>query len=180
MMRRKGSFTVGLAAGLVAATLALAAPAQKPIDAPPSVGRPTIDPQPPMGLSVEIVGLQKHARGGIASVVLKVVAEVGVQGAVLTAKAPGDLRFADGSRVKTWNLDLAAGDAREIPVEVLVPRDGRYAISAELEGTVGGRAIRRGSAGTLFVGKREAPLPSREGAIEYLAGEVAATGEVQP
>ena len=89
-------------------------------------------------------------------------------------------RAADGSRVNTWNLDIATGGAREIPVEVLVPRDGRYAISAELEGTVGGRAIRRGSAGTLFVGKREAPLPSREGAIEYLADEAAETGEVQP
>jgi hypothetical protein len=173
MMRGKRAFAVGLTAGLLASTLAVAAPTAQPLDATPSAARTTIDPQPPMALSVEVAALQKHVRGGIATMVLKVSAEVGVEGAVVTAKAPLDLRFADGSTEKTWNVDLAGGGARELRVDVLVPRDGRYAITAEVEGSVKGRAIRRGAAGNLLVGRVEASLRSRAGAVEYRALEAA-------
>jgi len=178
---RNRRFALALLSGLAAATLAIAAPTGKPLDAPPSAARQTIDPQPPMALSVEVTGLQKHVRGGVASVVLKVSADVGVAGAVVTAKAPGDLLFADGSKVKRWNVDLTTGGARLLPVEVLVPRDGRFFITAEVEGTVNGRPLHRGSSGLLEVGRRAGPPASREGAIEYLAVEAGdGAGEVQP
>jgi hypothetical protein len=164
---------------LTAGGLAAAAPAGKPIDAGPASARTTIDPQPPMALSVEVTGLEKHVRGGIASIVLRVDAAVGIQSAVLTARTPGDLRFADGSQVKTWKVDLAEGGARAITVDVLVPGDGRYSIAAEIEGTTNGHAIRRGAAGALEVGRHLAPPHVREGAVEYLAVEADA-GEVQP
>jgi len=172
---RLGIFLTLLAAG----GLAAAAPTGKPADAGPASARTTIDPQPPMALEVEVSGLEKHVRGGIASIVLRVGAAVGVEGAVLTARTPGDLRFADGSQVKTWKVDLAKGGARTIAIDVLVPRDGRYSIAAELEGTTNGRAIRRGAAGALEVGRHLGPPPTREGAVEYLAVE-AGTAEVQP
>jgi len=161
------------------ATAALAAPAGRPPDASSAAPRTTVDPAPPMGLAVEVAGLEKHVRGGVASIVLKVSSDVGIEGAVVTAKAPADLVFADGSQVKTWKVDLASGGAREIAVQVLVPRDGRYAIAAELEGSVRGRSIHRGAAGVLEVGRHAATPKSREGAIEYLAVE-ATSGEVQP
>src|SRR6185436_19080441 len=123
---RLGIFLTLLAAG----GLAVAAPPGKPIDAGPASPRTTIDPQPPMALSVEVTGLEKHVRGGIASIVLRAGAEVGVDSAVLTVRTPGDLRFADGSQVKSWKVDLAAGGTRAITVDVLVPRDGRYSIAA--------------------------------------------------
>lgn len=179
MMVRRERFALVALTALLGATVALAAPAGRPVDAPSAAPGTTIEPQPPMALAVEVAGLEKHARGGVASIVLRVSSEVGIAGAVLTARTPGDLTFADGSRVKTWPVDLAVAGSREIPVAVLVPADGRYTLTAEVEGSLNGRAIRRASAGNLEVGRRAAPKPSRDGAVEYLAVE-AMTSEVQP
>ena len=179
MTDRRERFALVALTAMLGAAVALAAPAGRPVDASSAAPRTTIEPQPPMALSVEVAGLEKQARGGVASIVLRVSSEVAIAGAVLTARTPGDLTFADGSRVKTWPVDLAVAGSREIPVAVLVPADGRYTLTAEVEGSLNGRAIRRGSAGDLEVGRRAAPKPSRDGAVEYLAVE-AGTTEVQP
>ena len=180
MMDRRAALALFLIP-LAGAGHASAAPAGKPADGSPSVARATVDPQPPLALAIEVTGLEKHARGGIASIALAVSAEVEVREGVLTVTAPGDLRFADGSSVRTFKVEIEAGGMRIIPLEVLVPRDGRYAVTATIEGESHGRALRRGAAGTLEVGRRAAPPKSRDGAIEYVAIEAAgATGEVQP
>lgn len=180
MTRRSTRLTLFLALGLAVAVVATAAPGSGSNDAPGRATRTTVDPQPPMGLQIDLAGIEKHARGGIATVVLKVGAEVGVDRAVVTARVPEDLRFADGSRVKVIDVDLSGGGGREVPVEILVPRDGQFTITADLEGTARGRALRRGAATTLFVGRHATAPPARDGAIEYAAEEAAATGEVQP
>ncbi|HKQ96612.1 MAG TPA: hypothetical protein VJV75_01930 [Candidatus Polarisedimenticolia bacterium] len=169
-----------MAAGLAFAVVAVAAPSSGQGAASARPARTTVDPQPPMALTLEVTGLEKQARGGIATVLLKVGAEVGVDRAVVTARVPGDLRFADGSRVKVIDVDLSTGGGLSVPVDILVPRDGKFTMTAELEGTAHGRALRRDAATTLFVGRHDAGPQVRDGAIEYAAEEAAATGEVQP
>lgn len=180
MTGRCTRLTLFMLGGLAVAVVAVAAPSAGPMNAPARPARATVDPQPPLALAVELAGLQEHARGGIATIVLRVSSVIGVDRAVVTAKVPDDLRFADGSREKVIPVDLSGGGERSLPIEILAPRDGRFTITAEVEGTAGGRAVRRGSATTLFVGRRAAPLPSRDGAIEYVAAEVVEAGEVQP
>jgi hypothetical protein len=145
--------------------------------APPAEGAPgprpparaTVEPLPPLGVTVELASLQKHPRGGIASLLLKVDAIGRVASGVVTARVPGDLVFADGSQVRTWDVELATGDTRSIPVDVIVPKDGRYVISVEVEGQALERPIRRGVAHGLLVGVRETPHKVKDGAIEYRA-----------
>lgn len=182
MTDRRAALALFLLLGPMAgAGLAPAAPAGRPPDGSPPAARTTVDPQPPLALAVEVTGLEKHVRGGIASITLTVSADVELRQALLTVTAPGDLRFADGSSLRTFKIDLEAGGARTLPLDVLVPHDGRYAITATIEGESRGRALRRGAAGTLEVGRRAAPPKSRDGAIEYVAIEAAGdAGEVQP
>jgi len=158
-----------LAAGVPGGALCHAAsPPKAPGSSNPS-SQPTIDPQPPLSLEVEVIGLQKNPRGGVASLLFKVSASVGIAEAVVSARTPGDLVFADGSTVKTWNVDLASAGAESIPVDVIVPEDGKYVITAEVGGTVKGKPIRRGAAARLLVGVREPAPKVKDGAIEYPA-----------
>jgi len=166
-----------LAAGLVGGALCLAAPPGTAPGAAKRLLQPTVDPQPPMGLTVDVVSLQKNAAGGVASLLLRVTADVGVEGAVVSAKAPANLVFADGSAVRTWNVDLTTASTLAIPVDVIVPEDGRYVIPAEVAGTVRGKPIRRGAACRLLVGVEEQAARIRGGANEYQAAEA---GEPAP
>jgi hypothetical protein len=158
-----------LVAGLAGGAFCLAAP--------PETAPATVDPQPPMVLTVEVISLQKNALGGVASLLLRVNADVSVEGAVVSAKAPANLVFADGSAVKSWNVDLTTADTLSIPVDVIVPQDGKYVVTAEVSGTARGKAIHRGAACRLLVGVREPTAKVRGGAIEYQAAEA---GEPRP
>ena len=166
-----------LVAGLAAGATGLAAAPPMVAGAASGLPQPTTDPRPPMTLTVEVVSLQKNAAGGIISLLLKVGAEVDIEGAVVSAKAPGNLVFADGSAVKTWSIDLMAAGTKAIPVDVIVPQDGKYVITAELSGTARGKAIHRGEASTLLVGVKEKAAKVKDGAIEYQAAEA---GEPAP
>lgn len=158
-----------LLAGLVAGAPCLATP-EGPL-------HPTLDPQPPMTLTVEVVSFQKHAAGGVVSLLLRVGADVGIENAVVSAKAPANLVFADGSAVKTWSVDLAAAGTKAIPVDVIVPQDGKYVMAAEVIGTARGKPIHRGAALKLLVGVKERVAKVKDGAIEYQAAEA---GEPAP
>jgi hypothetical protein len=143
----------------------------KPPEAARQTAQLTSEPQPPLELKVGLGELQKNRRGGIATLRIDLSASVAVAGAVLTVKAPAPLVFADGSTVKTWNLDLAASHAGSIPVDVIASQDGKYAITAEIEGTVDGRPVRRGAAYKLLVGVKEKEHRIKDGAIEFTAAE---------
>jgi len=160
---------VVLVAGLAAGAPCLAAPK--------GLLHPTLDPRPPVTLTVEIISLQKNAVGGVASLLLRVSADVGIENAVVSAKAPANLFFADGSAVKTWNVELTAAGTQAIPVDVIVPQDGKYVMAAEVSGTARGKPIHRGAALRLLVGVREPAAKVRGGAIEYQAAEA---GEPAP
>lgn len=138
---------------------------------PGTAGARTAEPLPPLGVSVETTSLQKNAKGGIASLLLKVNASVAIEEAVLTARAPGRVVFADGSAARTWKVDLATGGAATVPVEVIVPEDGRYSISVEVSGLAHGKSIRRATSHKLLVGVKERKGKSKDGAIEYKAVE---------
>jgi hypothetical protein len=166
-----------VALGLAGVALCLAAPAGPAPDAGQRLLRPTMDPQPPLALAVEGAALQKNAAGGVASLVIKVTAGLAVEQAVVSARTPGNLVFADGSAVKTWNVDLAPGSERSIPVDVIVPADGRYVIPVEVSGTTGGRSIHRGTAYKLLVGVKEPAARVKAGAHEFQAAEA---GEPTP
>jgi hypothetical protein len=133
-----------------------------------SVGR-TVEPQPDLALTVELGSLQKSARGGVARLLVGVSSGLDLSEVTLSGKVPADLVFADGSKARRWSVKRAARIEQVISVDVIVPRDGAFDISFELEGIVstGGKPIRRGAAYELRIGV-EGPLPPvRDGAIEY-------------
>lgn len=158
-----------LAAGAAGGALGHAGAPPKAPGASPAPSQPTVDPQPPLGLEVEIIALQKSPRGGVASLVLKLSASTGIAEAVVSARTPADLVFADGSTVKTWNVDLTTAGAQSIPVDVIVPEDGKYVISVEVTGLAGGKPIHRGAAARLGVGVKDRGPMVKDGAIEYPA-----------
>ena len=142
-------------------------------DKAPEFGRPsprtTVEPLPGLEVAVELGSLQKAARGAIAGLVVKVTTDLDPADVVVTAKAPADLVFADGSKAKTWKVKPAAGRNQTIPVDVIVSRDGTFSISIELEGTFAGKPIHRGVAYELQVGEGKRAPAVRHGAIEYPA-----------
>ena len=158
-----------LTAGLTGGAPCRAGSPSEALDGGGPPPRPTIDPQPPLALAVELVSLQKNARGGVALLLLRVSASVSIAEAVVTAKSPGKLIFADGSAVRAWKVELATAGVRAIPVEMIVPEDGKFILSAEVTGTAGGKTIRRGVSYELRVGVEEPAPRTRDGAIEYPA-----------
>lgn len=138
-------------------------------------GRQTYEPVPPLGVSVETTSMQKNPRGGVASLKVTVSASVAIDEAVLTAKAPARVVFADGSTQRTWKVDLASGGLVSVPVEVIVPEDGKYSIAIEVSGLAQGKAIRRGTSHKLLVGVKERKGKKKDGAIEYPAAEAPPT-----
>jgi len=134
----------------------------------PSSGT-TVEPLPGLEVAVDLGSLQKAARGAVAALVVRVTTDLDSGDAVLSAKAPADLVFADGSKAKTWKLKPASGREQTIPVDVIAPRDGTFSISFEIEGTFAGKPIHRGVAYELQVGERKRAPAVRHGAIEYQA-----------
>jgi len=63
----------------------------------------------------------------------------------------------------------ASGREQTIPVDLIVPRDGTFSISFDIEGTFGGKPIHRGVAYELQVGEGKRAPAVRHGAIEYPA-----------
>ena len=131
----------------------------------------TVDPEPPVALSVELITLQKNATGGVASLRLTVSARTSLSGVVVTARVPGNLVFADGSRLKQWDVELDEAGTGSLQTDVIVPEDGKFVVSAEVTGSSRGRSVRRGAAYKLLVGAEE-PAPKFRGrAIEYEASQ---------
>lgn len=139
----------------------------------------TSEPQPPLGVAAETTALQKNIRGGIASVVLKVSAGVPIDEALVSARTPSRLVFADGSTEKIWKIDLSKGGTVAVPMEVIVPEDGKYSLSVEVAGKAEGKAIRRALSHKLYVGVKEKKGKDKDGAIEYPAIE-APPAETRP
>ena len=131
----------------------------------------TMDPEPPLALTVELVTLQKHASGGVASLRLTVNAGMSITEAVVTARVPGKLVFADGSSLKRWNVDFDAAGDRSLLTDVIVPEDGKFVISAEVSGRIQGKPVHRGAAYKLLVGVQEPAPRVKDGAIEYAASQ---------
>jgi len=142
-------------------------------DTAPGAWRPssgtTIEPLPGLEVAVDLGSLQKAARGAVAALVVKVTTDLEPADAVLSAKAPADLVFADGSKAKTWKVKTASGREQTFPVDVIVSRDGTFSISFEIEGTFGGKPIHRAVAYELQVGDGKRAPAVRHGAIEYPA-----------
>ena len=139
--------------------------------------RTTVEPLPGLDLTVDLDSLQKGSKGAVAGLVLKVTTDLDVTDAVVSARAPADLVFADGSKAKSWKVKPASGREQAIRVEVIAPRDGLFNVSFELEGTAGGKTIHRGVAYPLQVGEARKASEVRDGAIEYPAVQ---EGGVQP
>jgi hypothetical protein len=139
-------------------------------------GRQTSEPLPPLGVSVETTSLQKNTRGGIASLLFTVTAGVAIDDAVLSARTPAHVLFADGSSERTWKVNLAAAGTVTVPVDVIVPEDGKYAIAVDVSGRAHGKTIHRAASHKLLVGVKEHKGKVKGGAIEYPAAESAAEG----
>jgi hypothetical protein len=131
----------------------------------------TIDPEPALALTVELVTLQKNARGGVASLRLTVNAQVSVTGVVVTARVPGKLVFADGSTLKRWNVDIGAAGTGSLLTDVILPEDGKFVVSAEVSGNIQGKPVHRGVTYKLLVGAQEPAPKVKDGAIEYAASQ---------
>ncbi|HET8946730.1 MAG TPA: hypothetical protein VFQ07_07085 [Candidatus Polarisedimenticolia bacterium] len=136
----------------------------------------TAEPLPPLGVEVATTALQKNARGGVASLRLTVTAGVAIDEAVLSAKAPARVVFADGSDTKTWNVNLTTGGTVSVPVEVMVPEDGRYSIAVEVSGVAHGKTIRRAASHKLLIGVKEHKAKVKGGANESPAAEATPSG----
>ena len=170
--RRSCRLLLTLLAALVVAGLAsearcLRREAGKAMGSHKRLSQPTVDPEPPASLSVELVNLQKNPNGGVASLLLRVNASVSIEGAVVSAKVPGNLVFSDGSTTKTWTVDHATVSTQSIAADVIVPQDGKYVISTQVSGTAKGSSIHRGTAYKLLVGVQEPAPKVKDGAIEY-------------
>jgi hypothetical protein len=155
-----------LAAGIVlpiAAAVAVASPT-----APAPAGA-TVEVHPSIQVSVEAVSLQKNAQGGIARLRLHMDADARVRDIVVTLRTPDGVVFADGSTLKTWNLEAGAQGRRTVPVEVIAPADGVHLLSAEMTGMLGDNPVHRGASYRLAIGVTEAKPKVRGGAIEFAA-----------
>jgi len=133
--------------------------------------RPTIDPEPPLALTVELVTLQKNAKGGVASLRLTVNAPSSATGVVVTARVPGKLVFSDGSTLKSWYVNLDAAGTASVSTDVIAPDDGKFVVSAEVSGNIQGKSIHRGAALKLLVGVQEPAPKVKDGAIEYAGSQ---------
>lgn len=133
--------------------------------------RPTIDPEPPLALKVELISLQKNAKGGVASLRLTVTAQMDATGVVVTAKAPGKLVFSDGSSQKSWSVSLDETGTVSLSTDVIASEDGKFVVSAEVSGSIQGKPVHRGAALKLLVGVQEPAPRIKDGAIEYAGSQ---------
>jgi hypothetical protein len=161
------SSTILLVSWIAGGEIGRASPAGR-MPAPAAPGT-TVEPLPGLDVTVELDSLQKWGRGAAATLVVKMTTDLDLAEAVLSAKAPADVVFADGSKAKTWKVKPASKRAQTIPIEVIASRDGTFSISFEIEGTSGGKALHRGVAYRLQVGEDDRAPAVRHGAIEYPA-----------
>jgi len=127
----------------------------------------TVEPLPPIALEITPLGLQKQARGGAGTLLLRVASAVPLDDVVVDLRLPDGVTLQDGSSARRWQAGLRAGDRLRLPIEVLAGRDGSFVISAEVTGRRGDQALRSGLAYTLDIGTRR-PLPEfRHGAHEF-------------
>jgi hypothetical protein len=152
---------LALAISLMAGLL-LAGPARDAESSPSPTS--TVEPLPGPAVAMELEGLQKQTRGGIASFRLRVDAGPGAGSFVVTAKAPAGTVFADGSTSKTWSAERGQ---RLLPFELIASEDGTFVVSVEMTGTIRGKALRRATAYRLLVGVDESLPEARHGAIEF-------------
>lgn len=163
------SSTILLASWLAGGEVGRAAPAGATPAPVPGAHGTTVEPLPGLAVSVELGSLQKWARGAAATLVVSTTTDLDLAEAVLSAKAPADLVFADGGKVKTWKVKPSSDSAQTVSIEVIAPRDGTFSISFDLESTFGGKPIHRGVAYELQVGEKKRAPDVRHGAIEYPA-----------
>jgi hypothetical protein len=136
-----------------------------------TASRPTIDPEPPLALTVELISLQKNAKGGVASLRLSVKAQMNATEVVVTARVPGKLVFSDGSAQRSWNVSLDESGTASLSTEVIASEDGKFVVSAEVSGSIQGTPVHRGAALKLLVGVREPAPRVKDGAIEYAGSQ---------
>jgi len=136
-----------------------------------TASRPTIDPEPPLALTVELVSLQKNAKGGVASLRLSVKTQMIATGVVVTAKVPGKLVFSDGSAQKSWNVSLDETGTASLSTDVIASEDGKFVVSAEVSGSIQGKPVHRGASLKLLVGVQEPTPRVKDGAIEYAGSQ---------
>ncbi len=165
------ALTLGLLLALVPALSAQAGPGPDKPDAKarPSRSVPTTEPGPPLSLGVRLVNLQKNSTGGVATLALTLSADVSLEDVTLSLRQlPADVTLSDGSRSRTWSdLGVGPGGTLDIPIDLLVGRDGKFVISAEATGAYKGKTLRRGSAYKLLVGVQEKTPQPKDGAIEF-------------
>src|SRR5437867_4716821 len=125
------SSTIFLVSWLAAGEIGRATPAGTTPAPAPSAPGTTVEPLPGLDVTVELDSLQRWARGAAATLVVRMTTDLDLAEAVLSAKAPADLVFADGSKVKRWKVKPASDRAQTIPIEVIIPRDGTFSISFE-------------------------------------------------
>ena len=127
-----------------------------------------VEPGPPLTLSAKLVNLQKNVSGGVASVDLGALAAIDLKEVTVTVTLPQGVTFADGTRVYTQTLSLAAGAALDLPKDLLVGKDGKYNVTLEASGTTSqGKPVHRGYSYKLLVGVQDKLPPTKDGAIEY-------------
>ena len=129
----------------------------------------TFEVMPSIQVAVESASLQKNVHGGIARLRVQIDADARVQDTVVTLRTPDGVVFADGTSLKTWNLEAGAQGRRTIPVEVIASADGVHLLSVEMTGTLGEQKLHRGASYRLAVGVTDTKPPVRNGAIEFQA-----------
>lgn len=153
-----------LAVGL--AILGLAGAGQTQAGAP-AKSVVTVEPAPPIALSVRLVSLQKNASGGVATVSADTSSSVGLGEVTLKMNLPAGVFFTDGTRTRTWTFTLPAGGTSSVPADLLVGADGKYVIPVEATSVYQGKPVHRGHSFKLLVGVKEEDPQPKDGAIEY-------------
>jgi len=153
---------VGLAIPVLAGTSA-----EKAQTGAPSGSAATVEPAPPMALSVRLVSLQKNASGGVATVSADTSSTVNLGEVTLNMNLPAGVFFTDGTRTKTWTFSLPNGGTSNVPADLLVGADGKYVIPVEATSIYRGRPVHRGLSFKLLVGVQEDHPQPKDGAIEY-------------
>ena len=175
MMSREALYIRRIAVGAMAAALVCLLPGPA-AEAPPfhDGGAPqsgatgvTVEPSPPISLSIQPADLQMMPGGAVARLVLEAYSSVPVERVSVEVRLPNRAIFADGSAQKSWNIDLTPGRPTQVPIELLIQGRGRLFVAAEMLGTVGDHSMRRGTAYELVVGPASPRSRVNDGAIQF-------------
>ncbi len=161
-----GVFTVGLICLLSGPTAD--APPARAGEAPRSgAAGVTVEPSPPIFLSIRPAELQMMPGGAVATLVVEAYSSMPVERVSVEVALPNRAIFADGSTRKSWNIDLTPGRPAQIPMELLIQGQGRLFVTAEMLGTAGDRPLRRGTAYELVIGPAAPRSRVVDGAIQF-------------